>query len=345
MSQKIVSFDGRSDMKKNLKIAIKDINLDSIKNLLEWLSEIYTIEITNKKPDFVIHSCFGHEHLKYNCVRFAWLGENIQPDFNISDYAIGFGRINYSDRYMRIPLYRWYFPDYESLFDNNRNLIKINGIEEHFQKHRFCTMVISNSKRGEYFDDFYSELNKYKNIDSGGKVLNNIGGAVEDKIKFLSEGKFTLAFENSSSPGYVTEKILHAFSSHTIPIYWGAPDIIQDFNHKALINCNSFRSVEEVIAEVCRLDQDQKAYIEMLEQPIFEEGKEPIWLSKKNIMSWLICVFNQTKETAYRRNIYNWGEKYQKEQLDAFYKPHIQMLRLGYRFIRNKYMQSLQILK
>ena len=41
------------------------------------------------------------------------------------------------------------------------------------------------------------------------------------KLKIISNHKFNIAFENSSYPGYVTEKITDAFIANTIPIYWG----------------------------------------------------------------------------------------------------------------------------
>ena len=324
-------------MQRRLSITVKDINLDSINNLLKWLGETYSIELTGEDdPDFIIHSCFGHEHLKYNGVRVAWLGENIHPDFNISDYAMGFGRIDFSDRYKRIPLYRWYFSEYESLFDTSRKVIKINGHEEGSKKTRFCTMVVSNGGRGEYFDAFYKSLSGYNSIDSGGRYNNNIGGPVSDKLSFIGQGKFHLAFENSSSPGYITEKIMHAFAAHTIPIYWGAPDITEDFNPKAFINCHAYQSINQVVAEIRRLDEDPQAYAAMLEEPLFENGKEPTWLRKSEIMSWLTRIFDQPREQAYRRNRQYWGERYEREHKTVFFRPHVQGTRLAYRAIMRK---------
>jgi alpha-1,4-fucosyltransferase len=43
----------------------------------------------------------------------------------------------------------------------------------------------------------------------------------------MSKYKFHLAFENSESESYVTEKYYLALSSATIPIYFGAPNIEQ----------------------------------------------------------------------------------------------------------------------
>lgn len=325
---------------KTLRVSLKDINFDAISNLLKWLSEVYDIEIVEKNPDFIIHSCFGYEHLNYSGVRVAWFGENIQPDFNISDYAMGFGRIAFSDRYKRIPLYRWYFSDYETLFDENRNVIKINGSEELSAKSRFCTMVVSNGNRGAYFENVYRSLLNYNPIDSGGRYDNNIGGPVVSKQKFIREGKFHIAFENSSSPGYITEKIMHAFVAHTIPVYWGTPDVVEDFNAKAFINCHAYQSIDEVIAEIRRLDEDPVAYAAMLEEPLFEAGIEPARLRKEEIMSWLTHIFDQPREQAYRRNRQFWGELYENEHKTAFFQPHIQGMKLGYRTIMKNFKQN-----
>ena len=319
---------------KTLSIKLADVNQDSIGNLLKWISECYHIEFTDNDPDFIIHSCFDHQVLKYDGVRIAWLGENLQPDFNISDYGMGFGRIAFADRYRRIPLYRWYFSDYESLFDNFRNLIKIDGHAELLNKTRFCTMVVSNSSRGSYFAELQDKITRYKTIDSGGKWQNNIGGPIEQKMPFIKEGKFHLAFENSSAPGYVTEKILHAFAARTIPVYWGAPDVVEDFNSKAFINCHEYESLADVVKKIKELDRDDAAYISMLEEPCFLGGKEPEWLKKINIMSWITSIFDQSKSEAYRRNIHFWGDRYQQELKTAFFRPDIQAAKLAKRFIR-----------
>jgi len=42
-----------------------------------------------------------------------------------------------------------------------------------------------------------------------------------NNIELFASYRYALVFENSSPPGYVSEKILHAFLSGTIPIYCG----------------------------------------------------------------------------------------------------------------------------
>lgn len=49
--------------------------------------------------------------------------------------------------------------------------------------------------------------------------------------------KFAIVMENSNFPGYVSEKLLNAFLASAIPIYFGAENIFQYFNERAMIVC------------------------------------------------------------------------------------------------------------
>ena len=51
-------------------------------------------------------------------------------------------------------------------------------------------------------------------------------------MDYYKHSKFVLAFENSSSPGYCTEKLFHAKVAGAIPIYWGDPLVMNDFEHQ-----------------------------------------------------------------------------------------------------------------
>jgi hypothetical protein len=235
---------------------------------------------------------------------------------------------------VRIPLYRWYLPDYESLFNPDRSVCRIDGDHELASKSRFCTATISNGSRGNFFERLFEAIPQYKPVDSGGRWKNTVGGAVKDKLAFLRQGKFHIAFENSSTPGYVTEKIMHAFAAHTIPIYWGAPDIAEDFNPKAFVNCHHYDSVEAVVARVRELDCDHEAYIAMLEEPCFACGVEPENLHKRKIMEWLSHIFDQPREQAYRRNRQYWGARYESELSTAYFRPHVQTAKLAVRKLR-----------
>ena len=76
---------------------------------------------------------------------------------------------------------------------------------------KFCNFVYSNSGNCDPIREaFFHQLCKYKKVDSGGKYLNNIGKAVGDKLQFIKDYKFTIAFENSSCSGLYYRKIIGA---------------------------------------------------------------------------------------------------------------------------------------
>ena len=95
-----------------------------------------------------------------------------------------------------------------------------------------------------------------------------------------------MCYENSSYPGYVTEKLFHALTYNTIPIYWGSPTVEMDFNKKAFISRHEFQSDEEMLDFIVYLDNNEDAYNEMLRQPILNSGSRFFDLDKFN--SWFM---------------------------------------------------------
>ena len=173
---------------------------------------------------------------------------------------------------------------------------------------------MSNTKNSAPEREFiYHALSEYKKVSSGGRWRNNIGGPVDDKIDFQSSFKFALAIENSSSPGYCTEKFAQAAQSHCVPIYWGDPTIAQQFNPKSFINAHDYTSFSELTDAIRQIDQDEKLYLSMLKEPWFINGKEPEDLKSASITNFLTNIFKQSHETAYRRNRSRWGMKYIKK--------------------------------
>ena len=183
------------------------------------LSKHYEIE-QSENPDYVFCSLFSKEALKYNAVRILYSGENFCPDFNLFDYAIGFDYLIFGDRYIRYPNYLF---NIKYSQETNMMLNKHTISDELFSnKTDFCSFVVSNGNADPIRDLFFDKLSEYKRVNSGGKYRNNIGipQGVENKYEFQKKHKFVIAFENSSQPGYTTEKLIQAFSAGSIPIYW-----------------------------------------------------------------------------------------------------------------------------
>lgn len=266
--------------------------------------------VFSEQPDYIIASIFGTEYLKYDCIRICWASESLTPDFNLYDYAIGYDILEFGDRYFRMPLFHFYGGN---LIDTAKNKIKFT--EEDLQKKKkFANFVYSNIHADIYRENLLDALNKYRTVISAGRYRNNLddGQPIKDKMALLKECKFTIACENSFYPGYTTEKILEAFSAQTIPIYWGNPKIELDFNEKAFINCHNFSSIEEVVAEVQRIDMDDELYLSIMRERTFQKGvlETRIELFKQ----FLYHIFDQDVLEAKRRNESVRGGLYEKQK-------------------------------
>ena len=68
--------------------------------LLRLLATRFTIQEVQTHLDYVIHSVAGYLFLKeMSAVRIAFFGENVRPDFNLSDYAFAYDWVTFGDRY------------------------------------------------------------------------------------------------------------------------------------------------------------------------------------------------------------------------------------------------------
>ena len=305
---------------KNIKLWFTDFyeGFDPADNpLSRILEKNYSIILTKEEPDYLIYSCYGNEFLNYNCIRIYYTGENLTPDFNLCDYAIGFDRLTFRDRYLRYPNYAFFEDQFEQLI-NPRNFDKKILSEKKY----FCNFIYSNPHAHPARDHFFHKLNSYKEVTSLGTHLNNSNLFVGErfaadwmfsKLEFQSQCKFTIAFENTSSPGYTTEKILHAFISNTIPIYWGDPEVTKDFNPHSFINCHDFEDFEAVMERIREIDGNDELYLSILNEPPYVDNKIPEELERIKLTDFLQHIFDQEKEVAGRRNHYGTSMKYEND--------------------------------
>ena len=320
-------------MKPHIRIRFVDFWDDFVpeKSLFyQLLSEKYEIELS-ETPDYLFCSVFGDEHLHYDCVKIFYTGENQFPDFNLYDYAIGFDRLTLGDRYFRLPIY--YLNRYQSDF----RLMEQKHSTPASERKGFCSFVYSNDRASEVREMFFDQLSTYKPVSSGGRHRNNIGGPVADKLSFEREHKFSFAFENSSYPGYCTEKLVQAFAAQTIPIYWGDPTVAETFNEGAFINCNSYNSWNEVLAAIKRVDNDQELYCRMLTTPALKHPEIDNIEAKLCQLSDFLChIIDQAYADALRYNRVYWGKRY-NDRMRHYAKAYRHSLRGMADYLYKKY--------
>lgn len=296
-----------------IKIAFCDFyrNFDpKVFPITKMILESYEVELTDvKHADYVFFSVFGEDHwfVPERCVKIFFTGENITPDFNACDYAIGFDWLDFGDRYLRYPLYYTYSNETNYAMENKH---KCDVKKELEIKKDFCSITVSNDDRNPIFKLLFERLSEYKKVDSGGKWRNNMGGRVNDKLAFDRTHKFSIVCENSASPGYTTEKIVQAYAANCIPIYWGDPDISKVFNTRSFINVTDFASVDAVVDCVKQLDSDDNLYAAMMKEPALVSQEYSKDQQEQVLFKFLDNIFSQSQNDSLRRNRIFWGKKY-----------------------------------
>ena len=266
-------------------------------NIHKILEEKYEV-VLSQKPDYIIFSEYGGRNYgfenKFNCIKIFISEENSDPDFSNTDYAIGV-HYNYTDkgdRYFRKPTETPQLSAIHSVY----NVTQIKGID--IKKKKFCAWVVSNGE-ANVRNLFYDKLSLYKKVDSGGRFKNNVGGPVKNKLKFLSNYKFSICFENSKSEGYISEKLFEAFEAGTIPIYYGDDTVLQLINNKAYIHVKDENDFDEKIELIKKIDQNDTLYEQMIrEKIVIDDNRYPREFQKYK--DFIYHIFEQDKEKAKR---------------------------------------------
>lgn len=261
------------------------------------LRRVTHVEITQKNPDLVIYSVFGPDHaqVRFNTKSIFYTGENILRHEQSK-------KLEYKERFeydmsltfdptegnnVQVPLWLTYL-DYvnkESPFYYEKTEQK----RKCFDKHYYCNYIFSHpAYEGSTRTNLFHYLSVDRFVHSAGRYMNNIGGPVKNKNDYIKNFVFTIAYENSYSDYYTTEKIIEPLVMSSIPIYWGGKESLKHFNSNTFINAYD-RSYKQIQDEMSEIVDDRNRIISMCTEPIFEkfpEEFEPETIARK-IMSVL----------------------------------------------------------
>jgi hypothetical protein len=173
-------------------------------------------------------------------------------------------------------------------------------------KDKFLVMMNHNARPHAFFDkELYSERLRAIRVFSRSNDFDLYGGrwdkrpffpfwhyyssiqrcwrgyVNDDKIKTLASYKFSIVFENSKYPGYVSEKIFDSFLAGCIPVYLGAPDITDYVPPGCFIDMRDFKSYEELEKYLRSLSPDEcSAYRKRIGQYLLSQ-KDNIFSKRK----------------------------------------------------------------
>lgn len=149
-------------------------------------------------------------------------------------------------------------------------------IEGHFLRHRLY------DRKDEILipKQWHYTLNDYDPDNGNHKIIKYENQCPGVEKKKLWNDMFSICIENSSNNGYFTEKILDAFLSYTIPIYWGCPDIGNYFNIDGVILC---KDENEIIEKTNKLTSEYyNSRLDVMKQN-FELAREYANIQKRFI--------------------------------------------------------------
>ncbi len=201
-----------------------------------------------------------------NAKRMIWLtGENLRPPFiNKLDGFLSFDE-NLLENNAYLPI--WYFD--AGFF--GEHFVERVGVSTSINKlmtarsiqnvpPKFACMFAGNPHSVRL--QFAEILEKYGEIEKYGLAF---GTFVKYKYPVGRQFKFTIAFENDNYPGYVTEKLLEAYLTESVPIYWGNLGVNSPINPKAILIKKENQSLTEFASEIAKLSESE--ILEKLNQP------------------------------------------------------------------------------
>ena len=319
---------------KTIKVFVCDKFCDSIDSFysrfcLSELKSEYEFIWDCKNPDYLIATehiyyepkCMSKFKSLYNNaeVTIFWAGECIFPDMNVFDYAICWDNsLALGDRICRITpeIFNDFKTDYCAIksLDEAKNLLK--------KKREFCNFIYSNPDAHPMRDNIFKKLSEYRHVDSLGKHLHNVSSIKatgfkghEHETTILKENyKFSIVAENAIYRGYTSEKLLTSLQAHTIPIYWGNPDIDSEYNEKALINVHKFNTLDNLVDYIKKIDQSEELWCKYICEPMYtNKQKKDLSERVKKYKNFFRFIFEQSVDDAKRKPEGYHPSKYRKK--------------------------------
>jgi len=123
---------------------------------------------------------------------------------------------------------------------------------------------------------------------------------IDTKLATIARYKFTLAFENSITPDYVTEKFFHPLCVGSVPVYMGAPNVA-DFapGENCYIDARDFSGPAELAGYLRHLDShpaEYASYLSWKERPFRDTFQEMVEVARVHPTARLLSLIKHSKE-------------------------------------------------
>ena len=234
------------------------------------------------EADIVFTSIFVTSRPAFPRKTIAVIWENHRPNFDLAHYSISSDFGDYGGRNVRCPLWhshlQWPGFEYPAMTHEAQdrynhgfeplipleNIGRERSVRANGARNRFCVFVAGNPEMNRLLA--VEALSSIEKVDVYGNV--SARPLRQSKLEILPLYNFNICFENSMFPGYYTEKILHAWASGCVPLYFADRFFSKDFNPSAAINRADFVTLDDFVKHVQRINDSHDAQTEIVSQAL-----------------------------------------------------------------------------
>jgi hypothetical protein len=236
------------------------------------------VQITTPNlADVILCSVFGQEHREYigKIPIVKYIGEPRQASVETGVVTISFDYDRKSGRNVRLPLwllqYAWFCDD-ESYLSPNYH-IPVSALYHNrrpkYTEH-LSVSIFNHDPAGNRIPFLRCMQEKGLPVHAFGRPFGNWFFGEQRKFQILRNFKFFHCFENSSYPGYHTEKLIHGYFANCIPVYWSSNTHELDFNSDAYLFLDDGISISQLIEKMIEIDKSRHLYERMIDTPLFK---------------------------------------------------------------------------
>jgi hypothetical protein len=204
-----------------------------------WYNEPELFEWVGKYDEnHLVFTDFSLRHVDHfkNSKKYGWLLES--PE--ITPFAYDFIRKNYDK--------------FDLIFTFDKSLLELSDkfvlvpyggcwidVEDRMvhQKSKDVSIILSSKRTTTGHRFRHLVLENFQKIDSFG--FNN---PIDKKITALKDYRFSVVIENCQKDYYFSEKLIDAFITGTMPIYWGCPSIGEFFDTNGMLIIDNIDDLE-----------------------------------------------------------------------------------------------------
>ena len=244
--------------------------------LVNLFKEDLDIELVLSKdnPDYVFYGPYG-DYLTaaslapFNTIKVFYAVEPISPDFQFFDYCVGFEPYSFGNRYLYFPFFMCFLKEHYEPITRAQAVSILN------EKTAFCDFIFTHDGVEKSRKKYFELLSSYKRVEGAGTYLNNqnnknaISYMDSTKVNFQSKCKFSLCIQSTDIDWFFNEEIVDAFNANSIPIFYGSKSIKKIFNPRRFIYVGDYKTDDELLEAIKRIDLNDELYLNMLMEPIY----------------------------------------------------------------------------